>query len=188
MESINFPSTLIEVGSYAFKSCTHSREVILNEALQTIGQNAFSSCSSLQGFKFTSISIRLENIIEAGQTELENKVNTIIGNVHGIVWSRGEEIFIPAVSVQGPGWSVAYKDWWRDIKQSIDTIVKQLSYHEMKEATTLFELALWKEKIDFKTWIEQANDTDIDRDMHRIEVPGPVKDRILHYIGYKHNV
>jgi len=188
MESITFPSTLKEVGGYAFKSCTHLRQVILNESLQTIGQHAFERCSSLQGFKFTSISIRLENIIEAGQTELENKLNDFIGNAYGLVWSRGEEIFIPdatlRVQVPSTGYTVAYKAWWGDIKQSMDTIVKQVSYYEIKEATTLFELALWKEKIDFISWIEQADDTVINRDMYRIEVPGPVKDIILQYIGY----
>jgi len=48
----------------------------------------------------------------------------------------------------------------------------------MKEATTLFELALWKTKID------QVGDIDpYDRDACRVEVPGPVKDSILQYYG-----
>jgi len=58
--------------------------------------------------------------------------------------------------------------------------VKHLSYHEMKEATTLFELALWKSRID-----QAADDAyDMNRNACRIEVPGPVKDIILQYIGY----
>ena len=46
----------------------------------------------------------------------------------------------------------------------------------MKEATTLFELALWKARID------QADDANGNRNAHRIEVPGPVKDAILQYL------
>ena len=46
----------------------------------------------------------------------------------------------------------------------------------MKEATTLFELALWKEKIN------QAEGIPINRNACRIEVPGPVKDTILLYL------
>ena len=42
----------------------------------------------------------------------------------------------------------------------------------------LFELALWKAKID------QVDDVDeiTSRDAYRIEVPGPVKDTILQYL------
>ena len=48
-------------------------------------------------------------------------------------------------------------------------------YHEIKEATTLFELALWKAKID-------QEEHPISREAYRIEVPGPVKDAILQYL------
>ena len=47
----------------------------------------------------------------------------------------------------------------------------------MKEATTLFELALWKAKIDRATGISTGN-----RVACRIEVPGPVKETILQYL------
>ncbi len=45
----------------------------------------------------------------------------------------------------------------------------------MKEATTLFELALWKSKIGHQST------NDYDRSACRVEVPGPVKDLILKY-------
>ena len=50
------------------------------------------------------------------------------------------------------------------------------NYDDLKEATTLFELALWKAKIG------QANDTAVDREACRIEVPGPVKDTLFGYL------
>jgi len=62
-------------------------------------------------------------------------------------------------------------------RQRVDQIVEVITYYEMKEATTLFELALWKAKID------QAEEAaDINREAYRIEVPGPVKDTTLQYL------
>ena len=64
------------------------------------------------------------------------------------------------------------------MKQSYDEVYKLISYYEMKEATSLFELALWKAKIDqVDDVVELAS-----RDASRIEVPGPVKAKILQYV------
>lgn len=46
---------------------------------------------------------------------------------------------------------------------------------DLKEATTLFELALWKFKID-------SSDESVDRADCRVEVPGPVKDTLFQYL------
>jgi len=69
-------------------------------------------------------------------------------------------------------------DMWKELKQRVDQIVKWIKYYEIKEATTLFELALWKVKID------QVED-DIythDRAACRVDVPGSVKDAIMQYL------
>jgi len=68
--------------------------------------------------------------------------------------------------------------WETTKKQSIDQIDNLIKYHEMKEATTLFELALWKAKMD------QIVEDDVfrTREECRIAVPGPVKDTILQYL------
>ena len=67
---------------------------------------------------------------------------------------------------------------WDTIKQrDVDPINKLIAYFEKKEATSLFELALWKFRVN------QAEANDINRDACRIEVPGPVKDDILQYLG-----
>ena len=65
---------------------------------------------------------------------------------------------------------------WPTIKQCLNRIVGLITYYEVKEATTLFELALWKSKI------EQAVGDSTDRGACRGEVPGPVKDMILQYL------
>ena len=52
-----------------------------------------------------------------------------------------------------------------------------IAFYEMKEATIIFELALWKSRID------QADlSSPSDRRACRTEVPGPVKDTILQYL------
>lgn len=37
---------------------------------------------------------------------------------------------------------------WQELKAGFEGIVRLVKYYEMKEATTLSELALWKAKID----------------------------------------
>lgn len=64
-------------------------------------------------------------------------------------------------------------------KKKLDKVEGLIRYYEiMMEASTLFELAMWKAKID---QAEEASD-DINRDAYRMEVPGPVKDAILQYL------
>ena len=65
---------------------------------------------------------------------------------------------------------------WGVITQKLDKIVRLIKYYEIKEATTLFELALWKANID------QAEGASINRGVCRIDVPGPVKDTILQHL------
>ena len=57
------------------------------------------------------------------------------------------------------------REGWDLVHQQFDRIVNWIKYYELREATTLFELALWKAKMD------QVED-DTDRDTHRVEVPG----------------
>ena len=69
---------------------------------------------------------------------------------------------------------------WNRVKQSLDKIIRLISYYELKEATAMFELALWKFKLD---QVDKANP--IPRKKCRMDVPGPVKDIILQYLPYE---
>ena len=169
---------------------------------------------SLERITLVNISLRLKAIIRAGQVDIQNKLQQCINQSDMIEWERGGggEIYIP-VEVTKRGWGLvkdrvahivswigyqrgAKKGWFWKIdteetrirdewdttkKQSIDRIDTLIRYYEMKEATTLFELALWKAKMDqvedgvFRT-----------RDECRVDVPGPVKDSILHYLYGSH--
>ena len=60
LESITLPSTVTEIGTFAFKDCSNLREVIFNDGLQKIGFGAFNKCTSLESIAFPS------NLVEIG--------------------------------------------------------------------------------------------------------------------------
>ena len=180
LECISIPSTVVEIGNYAFSGCSNLREVVIhnNEGTQIRG-NAFENCSSLERFKFPRLSTRLENIIQAGKRDIEAKMD----DIPAVEW-RGGELIIPAIHQQicTPSlinWGMGGVDTTLVgvDKEKLATVEKLIAYYEVKEATTLFELALWKAAI-----YQVDNDDNIDRVAHRIEVPGPVKDTILQYL------
>jgi len=173
LETISLLPTVINVGPIAFYNCQRLREVGLHEGIQKIAWDAFEGCTSLERLIFRGLSTRLNNIIQARQIEVEDKIDNIRGD---LVERRGSEIFISEVVwvrvrrlTQGSHWSV--------FKGRIDRIDKALAYYELKEATTLLELAMWKSKIDQVEVKPSAN-----RDAYRIDIPGPVKSTILQYL------
>ena len=202
MESVSLPSTLVDIGCSAFMSCTKLREVVCIEGLPKVTNNTFDGCSALERFTFPGISSRLEAIIQAGQVDIQNEVQHIIGQGE-IKWRKGDKICIH-VLVERSGWGLMkqrvaqFASWtsrhdergsiwgikqrhgssWDTTKQILDKIVSKVKYYEMKEATTLFELALWKAEMN-----EVEDDIDpIDRYSFRVDVPGPVKEAILQYL------
>jgi len=193
LNSIALPSSITEIGSTAFSGCINLREVILNSLIEDVGADAFHECSSLEKFKFQSISTRIDNIIKAGQTEVESKVNDIVG--FGSMEWRDNELFISSLTASIDqifiipsesftefmlmNMAIGRNSQWQELKAVFEGIVRLLTYYEMKEATTLFELAFWKAKIDETD--DVVNPTSRNP-CHRIEVPGPVKDTILHYL------
>ena len=68
---------------------------------------------------------------------------------------------------------------WNGTKQDLGRITRLVSYYELKEATSTFELALWK----FNLGQAGASNT-TNRATYRIDVPGPVKDTLLQYLDH----
>lgn len=114
----------------------------------------------------------MDNVIQAGQTDIEPKMD----DIPGLEW-RGGELIIPAVRRE-----IVYNEWRRMEdefgvdREKLNKVERLISYYEVKEAATLFELALWKAKI--KTEISSP----ADRGAYRVDVPGPVKEAILQYL------
>ena len=187
LQSITLPSSVVEIGRVAFCECINLSEVVCIEGLPKVEYNTFASCPALERIAFPDISTRLEDIIRAGQADVQNKIQQCI-NQGDIEWRRGNTVCIPAeVTRRKAGWGL--------VQQHLRQIVNWIKYYEMKEATTIFELALWKTKMDQqveedderdckKVKMDQAeDDTDRhDRNAYRVEVPGPVKDSIMKYL------
>ena len=63
-------------------------------------------------------------------------------------------------------------------KRDLGKITRLVSYYELKDATTTFELALWKSKLD-----QVGANNSTNRAAYRIDVPGPGKD-MLQYLDH----
>ena len=166
LSSITLPSTVIEIG-HAFNDCSNLREVVLHGVPMEMGNGAFYNCRSLERFTFPTISSRLDNLIQTGHwEEIENEVD----EVRGVVERSGGWL---SVSTQ----TMDRGRNWNRVRQSLDKIIRLISYSELKEATSMLELALWKFKLD---QVDKANP--IPRKKCRMDAPGPVKDIILQYL------
>ena len=184
LQDITIPSSLVEIGKHAFTK-SGLREVVCSGELPKIEHDTFAKCLELERITFLNLSSRLEDIIQAGQVDIQNKIQQYM-NQRGIEWRRGGTISIPRRGVhrtrdENPSdWdgSIQGPFWWGIVQEHFRRIVNLIKYYEMKEATSLFELALWKAKID---QVEDENTT-LDRDECRIEVPGPVKNTIMQYL------
>jgi len=170
LECITFPSTVTEISERTFFNCPRLREVGLHEGIQKISIDAFG-CLSLERFTFPNLSTRLNTITRAGQREVEDKIDNIRGN---LVARRGSELF---VSADTTGMNRVRVNWYI-LKGILGRIDRLIAYYEVKEATTLLELAIWKSKID------QVEMKHINRDEYRIDIPGPVKNNILQYLDF----
>ena len=170
LSSITLPSTVSAVGFSAFAHCNNLREVIMHGVPRKIGMNAFQYCTSLEWFTFPTISTRLDTLIQTGHwEEIENEVD----EVRGVVEVSGGECFV-STQTMGGGRN------WNQVRESLDKIVRLISYYELKEGTSILELALWKFKLD---QVDKANP--IPRKKCRLDVPGPVKDIILQYLPHE---
>ena len=165
--SVKLPSTVTEIDHSAFGVCSNLREVALHGVPRKIGSLAFSDCASLERFTFPIITSRLDILIQTGHwEEIENEVD----EVRGVVGRSGSELFVSTQAMDGG------RNWKR-VREDLEKIVRLISRYEIKEGTSIFELALWKFKLD---QVDEANP--IPRKKCRMDAPGPVKDIILQYL------
>jgi hypothetical protein len=162
--SISVPSIIAEIEMYAIKGCESLQEVMLHEEITKIVDCAFHDCPSVEVFSFPLFSRHLVAMV-GKWADLNNKVD----EVHGVVqWGNGK-LFVPPVAIEG-GRN------WDSIKTILRRIERTVSYYEMKEATTIYELSLWKSKLD-----DAGNNTANSND-YRVAVPGPAQNTILEYL------
>lgn len=179
LESIQLPSSLTKIGHWAFYKCSNLRSVTMYEGIQRIERSAFDECPLLSYISFSSLSARVDDIIRAGYTDIEMKLDINQGGLERregeivLPTARMNSLYIGSTARENQASEVLWDQHWKRIRASIDSILAMITYYELKEATTILELALWK------CMIGQGKK----RSSCRIEVPGPVKDTILQYIG-----
>ena len=179
LREVVFNDSLQVIGNDAFSNCYNLNKVEVNENIQGIHNQAFRGCSLLQQIKLQTLSTRLSTIVQAGQTQVEGKVNEILGFYLGC---RDEQLYLNAQAYAAVGAGQPDLNLWKQIKKSyLGRIDNMISFYEMKEATTIFELAWWKDKID-----NPEEGSPATREECRTDVPGPVKDTILQYLSYPH--
>eukprot|EP00571_Detonula_confervacea_P005209 CAMPEP_0172330170 /NCGR_PEP_ID=MMETSP1058-20130122/61262_1 /TAXON_ID=83371 /ORGANISM="Detonula confervacea, Strain CCMP 353" /LENGTH=149 /DNA_ID=CAMNT_0013047373 /DNA_START=720 /DNA_END=1169 /DNA_ORIENTATION=+ len=100
-----------------------------------MGHEAFHDCPSLTSFLFPCIFAHLDSISYDAQTRINNLINKIPGQSR-----RGGDLLI---SFEG----MAGGENWETIREKLCQICDLITY-ELKEATTIIELALWKAKIE----------------------------------------
>ena len=158
-------------------------EVVINESTQDAGASSpkiclppytelqsLSSCPSLQRFKFALTSTAVTEITKDGYwSEIRDKID-VVNVAYGVAIQRsGEELFVSAAIIRGND------NAWKSVQANLIQILMLCAYYLVKESTSLIDLALWKSKIS------QAS-VDTDREACRIDMPGPAKDSILHYM------
>ena len=170
LENIKLPTTLVEIGKHAFRSCSNLEEVELNGVPQRLKNTAFYNCGALERFVFPDMSYRLVNIIQTNHwEEVEDKLNEVRGVVRWDSVVHSDELFVSTPTQRN----------WDEMRRDFGKITRLISFYELKEATSTFELALWKSKLD------QADATNTtNRAAYRMDVPGPVKDTMLKYLNH----
>ena len=181
------------------------------------GNNAFINCPSLERFKFPSLSTRVENI-QTGW-DIEAKLVSIPAvewragrrssrdasrrtgelSIRPVRREAIEAPREPSRRTQGtmlrrlrilPGTTFRV-DTSVEVKEELNKVVRLIKYYEMKESTTLFELALWKARMDRAEIIYCSQkrcllwlSNPANRVAYRVEVPDLVQKIILQYVGY----
>jgi len=129
LTDIEFPSTVVEIRGNAFLNCTKLSHVSLNERgrIPSI-DDVFGGCDSLQHVTVPCVPMRLKSIGDGGRADILEKIR-LTPNIEMV----GGNLFICAPA-EGSGYG------FREIQNGLDEILGLITYYELKEATTLFEL------------------------------------------------
>jgi len=161
------PNTYTEIVESSFEGCHLLEKIVCNGPL--IFKHAFNGCSSLEGFKYPSLSMRFEAIhSDAYRTTILNKIH----ETPDILLVEGE-LIISSTALGGDAHG------WPACRKSLGQIVGMISYYELELKVSIFELALWKAKTEESNMVNDAK-----REMYRPEVPGPIREAVLQFCAY----
>jgi len=175
LERISFPSTLTMVGEKAFEQCNNLKEVTFSDGsnLKMIGKNVFDDCGSME--RINIIFPRLEYIIRVGHTTIRNEINDIDPDIQCI--TKEQHWICKVLGRKNTAEVLITGRRCSEALRQVGQINKLIDQYELREAMVLFELALWKGKM------EQADKVHTSiRGMYHIAIPEPVQEAILQYI------
>lgn len=52
VETYQVPSSVVEIGDYAFQNCRYLKKILLNQKIRKIGNGSFDDCKNLEGIEF----------------------------------------------------------------------------------------------------------------------------------------
>jgi len=135
LKQVVFNDGLKEIGEDAFWSCSNLSEVIMNETIQSVHCNAFRDCILLRKIKLQTFSSRLSTIVQAGGTQVEGKLNSVLGFYLGC---KDEQIYLNTKAFASGGAGQQGLNLWKQIHANyLGRIDDMLSFYERKEATII---------------------------------------------------
>jgi glycosyltransferase EpsF len=54
VETYQVPSSVVEIGAYAFQNCRYLKKILFNQKIRKIGKGSFDDCKNLDGIEFDS--------------------------------------------------------------------------------------------------------------------------------------
>ena len=199
LNEVVFSDGITIIGNESFKGCTKLKRVVLNDGLKQIGHDAFRGCTSLDSITFPSTVTKIGNRAFKNCSGLKENIYTRSGVDYTIDYGlnhfRGCPVAVRKYRLTNiveishlkelekkidaiDGSTIQVRDGYLIVPlpqairlQSMEKVVDLLRYYEIKETTTLIELALWK------AMIGQTEE----EDHCHVELPGPAKHLILKY-------
>ena len=195
--------TVPKLSKWAFNGCTNLSEVIflrgerlinldfldrdlfseepgllnqrsLNALVNTGRESAFRLCSSLTTVKISvqRVSERMARLPQVCRLSVEERIDGL-----GRLELKDGNVLacFPIVAIRG-GHDVNIQDTNIETAKSLHQVLQLMAFHELKEASILIELAMWKSNIDGKVSARRAD--------CRVSIPDPAKYAIMEYCGF----
>lgn len=136
---------------------------------------AFRDCAKLTSVK-VSITWAVSSRMERLSPECTLSVEESICNLPNIVRQDGH--FLACFTVAVRDGKVSHLQDTNDVTaRSLSQIFRFIAFHELREASIVIELAMWKARIEDATSEHSREDC-------RVTVPGPAQSLIMEYSGF----
>ncbi len=176
LRSINLPSVR-RIGKNTFWWCTALTEAVFGKDLGSIEWNAFYECPSLRRI---AIHLSPNLIVEDRAIDCRDlsRVDTVVGEIHKIIsslhmesWRNEMKAEIESINQTLP--EIPPSEKTVTIQQWIRSVLNRMEHYKvehqilLKEVMTLFELALWKSKLEENSGSNIEAET-VGRKEHRV--------------------